>query len=1039
MAIENVILNFRAQGTRVVRREIDGIGQSALTVRRSLGFLRAALVVVASASILQQFVQFADTLTLVRNRITLVTNTTRELNAVQAELFRISQETGTSLEASAQLFNRLARSTTDLNLTYQQLLDLTRGINQALIVSGATSQEARAGLIQFAQGLAAGTLRGDELRSVVEQLPALADAIGARFGIAGGELIAFAKANDGVLLTREVIAAVQAGLVDFQQQFEEVDITIAQGLQRVENALQLFIGGVTQATGIIPTIVQGLTLLADNIDKVAIAVLGLVSVFALNLIVGQVLLLGNTFRIVAGIAVGAFLTSLRLVLTPLTLLAPLALGAARSLLVLSAGFVTLSATAGRAVLALTAGILAIPGAIAMATSAVVRFAQIAAVVLLNPIRAVALLATGFRLLSIAVLTNPLIIGGALLIGGVVLAFQLFRDEIGAVLDQLPSLGEIFTNIADFGVAAFITITRTWRNLPAAFADLAIQAANNLSRFLEGAINRVIAGLNRIPGVNITPADLPEIRNAFEGAASAVRDEFITALEEVREAGGGVQVIQDRFQDLQDFFRQFTADGQVVDLEALLGVPPAREGLDQLGDISDAVRSKIENLLASVSPLADASFRLAEATELVEQAISAGLVPSAEAGEEVLRRVRREILGLGNESTDTAELLQLLNEALDEGDISAADYARRLNEIRLDQFGDLLGPVAQAQLDLAIAQERVTAGLESGLIPSSEAGAEILTRLRRELAGVGNAAADIAGDIELTKQAFDAGAISILEYNRRIGELRIEQLRTSDTAFSGFQAGLASVSQQIRDTSELAESSITNAFGNAEDAIVEFAKTGQLSVSGLIDGLLEDFTRLTFRQFNNELFGLLGLGGFGGQSRANPIQLSAAGVGSEIAQGFNSADGGGGFLGAFRNVFDSSGGGFLAGLGSALGGFFSNLGGGFGGFLSGAGGFLSRFLPGFATGGSFSVGAGTSLANLSTGDRDNRLIAFRARDNEQVTVTPPGQAAPGAGTVNQIRATFVVQGVSDVDSFRRSQGQLAANAARQLQKAIDKNG
>jgi len=72
------------------------------------------------------------------------------------------------------------------------------------------------------------------------------------------------------------------------------------------------------------------------------------------------------------------------------------------------------------------------------------------------------------------------------------------------------------------------------------------------------------------------------------------------------------------------------------------------------------------------------------------------------------------------------------------------------------------------------------------------------------------------------------------------------------------------------------------------------------------------------------------------------------------------------------------------ISSGIRDLFKNLG-----FFSGKGGFFKSLFPGFATGGSFTVGG--------RGGTDNNLVAFRASRGEQVTVsTPAQQAAMGGG-------------------------------------------
>lgn len=76
-----------------------------------------------------------------------------------------------------ELYARVARNADGLGASQAELLRVTEAVNQAIQVSGASSAEAAGGVIQFSQALASGELRGEELRSVLENMPRLAQAI----------------------------------------------------------------------------------------------------------------------------------------------------------------------------------------------------------------------------------------------------------------------------------------------------------------------------------------------------------------------------------------------------------------------------------------------------------------------------------------------------------------------------------------------------------------------------------------------------------------------------------------------------------------------------------------------------------------------------------------------------------------------------------------------------------------------------------------------------------------------------------------------
>lgn len=90
---------------------------------------------------------------------------------------RIQQVLGISAVDATQSFAQLYAALRGTGIGLQQLEVLFVGISNAARLSGAGTQEAQAALLQLKQGLSAGVLQGDELRSVLEQLPAFAKAI----------------------------------------------------------------------------------------------------------------------------------------------------------------------------------------------------------------------------------------------------------------------------------------------------------------------------------------------------------------------------------------------------------------------------------------------------------------------------------------------------------------------------------------------------------------------------------------------------------------------------------------------------------------------------------------------------------------------------------------------------------------------------------------------------------------------------------------------------------------------------------------------
>ncbi|KKI97568.1 tape measure protein, partial [Acinetobacter baumannii] len=144
------------------------------------------------------------------------------------------------------LQNRLKLVKT-LNLTMDDTARLTETVSKAVAISGASAEAADAALVQFGQALASGTLRGEELNSVMEQTPALAKAIAKGMGITVGELRSVAA--EGKITSQEIVKALRNVESDVDALFAKTDITIGQSLTLLNNEITKFVGEAGKGSG----------------------------------------------------------------------------------------------------------------------------------------------------------------------------------------------------------------------------------------------------------------------------------------------------------------------------------------------------------------------------------------------------------------------------------------------------------------------------------------------------------------------------------------------------------------------------------------------------------------------------------------------------------------------------------------------------------------------------------------------------------------------------------------------------------------------
>jgi tape measure domain-containing protein len=1002
MATERVIIEVQARGVKKVRRGFRGMEKDANKANKTLALLRAGLVLFAGARIIGGFVEMADGLTNVQNRLRLVTTSVEQLTAVQRSLFAISQETRSEFEANATVLFRLTRSTQKLGLTFTELLNITRGLGQAVAISGAQSQEAKNAMIQFSQGLAAGALTGDELRSVVEQLPSLADAIGKEFGKAGGELIAFAKAagNDRILRTDKVIRGIQKALPGLASQFSTLSITAGQAFLKFQNSLTLFIGGISQSVELGAKLDVVLQAIARNLPEITAALLALVGIGAFNLLVGQVLMLHRTLLALAGFLISPFVQmATAIIVGPIRALAflsrtLLAVGAVVKSVVTGAAFVKMATAIVKSTVALRAflkvGILfkafvkaqklLIAGFIVMRSVMVgATLASKALLVSMLALRSFGLVLKSLTILSlrfVAVLfLNPVVLGFAAVIAGIVGTFLLFRKVISDFIPEGLNLGKVFDTFAAVVLTAIDTVTGAWRLFGPALKDILFSAINAILQKSADFFNFFITGINTITGSEIELVTAFKFDNDAAGKAAELAD-FITDTFNKRIAeGGNVQELKNKFTGLFDTLKGFLPQDLTAEMAKLLDTTAL--GSTKVGDSAEDIakaRKEYESLRESLDPLADGMKTFEEGQAAIALAVAKGNLDLGTASE-TTKLLARDIVGLGNAEFEFSQRQRLVNQLLAEGALSAEAAAEALRDLEIAAQGAFVGalngtfPLLRANQDL----NEITQFLEKNQDRLAANGlnvADVQQRMAREAFGLSKTYAQVNEEITALRQNQALLGLSTEELETEVRKLNIAFLETQRDAASGANRAFLKLIDDATNAAQFTEKVMTDAFKAIEDAVVDFATTGTFSVN--------DF----FRNFAEQL---LRLG----------TQQAIAGIG-----------------GAFTSALGGVGG--FGGGGPAGGGF--NIGG------------LVTGLLGFANGGNFTVGANTAVQSIP--GIDNRLIAFRARDGEDVSITPRGGGGSTDAPVNQI---FNIQ-AKDADSFRRSQSQLQNRALAGINQA-----
>ncbi|MDP3876020.1 MAG: tape measure protein [Methylobacter sp.] len=231
-------------------------------------------------------IMLADQMTLLDARIKIATSSIKDYQTANAQLTQISLQTGSSLEANAQLFGRLNKAVEGMGGTVNTTLGLTKTLAQGLKVSGASAGEATSVMIQLSQALSSGVLRGDEFNSIMENGSRIVDALSTATGKSRGELRKMAE--DGKLSAQVVVEALQSQAGAIDKDFAKIPLTIGMAMENINTSFARYVENANQSAGATGFFAQSLNGLSQNLTPVIDSLLTLgqigVTVFVARLI-----------------------------------------------------------------------------------------------------------------------------------------------------------------------------------------------------------------------------------------------------------------------------------------------------------------------------------------------------------------------------------------------------------------------------------------------------------------------------------------------------------------------------------------------------------------------------------------------------------------------------------------------------------------------------------------------------------------------------------------------------------------------------------
>jgi tape measure domain-containing protein len=262
-SLERIQKQFAETNKKMVLKApvIKGAGMGGM-----FGDLKGLAGGFALAAGARELQQYADAWTTAGNKIAAAGSVAGRQGRSLEDLNKIASRSRTGIEETADLYAKLLRATKDVAKSEEEVARATEIANKAFKAGGASASEQAAGVLQLGQALGSGVLQGDELRSLRENAPLIAQAIADEFQttIAGLKELG----ANGELTSDRVFKAILSAQPQIERAFATTNATIADSFTLLSNSITEAVGKLNELSGAgagVGKVLSGMATAIDNL------------------------------------------------------------------------------------------------------------------------------------------------------------------------------------------------------------------------------------------------------------------------------------------------------------------------------------------------------------------------------------------------------------------------------------------------------------------------------------------------------------------------------------------------------------------------------------------------------------------------------------------------------------------------------------------------------------------------------------------------------------------------------------------------------
>ena len=222
-----------------------------------LGTLRNLAGAYLGMRTVTSLVNLADSYTQTTARLDMMNDglqTTAQLNNM---IYESAQRSRGAYQDTADMVAKLGTLAGDAFGSSGEIVDFAEQLNKQMTLSGTSNTGRQAAMLQLTQAMSSGVLRGEELNTILEQTPTIAQSIADYMGVSTGKMRELA--SEGAITADVVKNALFSAAEETNEKFEQMPLTWGQAWTMAQN----------MALRALQPVLTGINWVVNNLDLVA--------------------------------------------------------------------------------------------------------------------------------------------------------------------------------------------------------------------------------------------------------------------------------------------------------------------------------------------------------------------------------------------------------------------------------------------------------------------------------------------------------------------------------------------------------------------------------------------------------------------------------------------------------------------------------------------------------------------------------------------------------------------------------------------------